>query len=88
MPMTPEQKLEFMDGKLTALAQIVMEMAREVMTRDDFCRTVIPVLEKAENYALHSDTSEAHLMGIRVIRGWVEEQSAPPAPPAATPKRE
>ncbi len=86
MPMTPEQRLEYIDGKVNALAQIVMELARDAMTPEHFRRTVLPILERLEDSVLPTNASEAHLLGIRAIRGWVEEQSAPPTPPSQSPK--
>lgn len=86
MPMTPEQKLEYIDGKVNAMAQIVMELARDAMTPAHFRRTVLPILEQLEDSVLHTNATEHHLLGIRVVRGWVEEQSAPQAPQLQSPK--
>lgn len=81
MPKTTEAQLEYLTGKVNALAEVIMVLARQSTTPEQFRATVLPALERMETHCLNSNATDQHLLGIQVLRGWLDEQSQPaPAP--------
>lgn len=74
---------EYNEGKLSALIEAFMAVARQTMTPQDFRAAVLPALERLETHALHSSAPDSRILGIQTLRQWMDEQSQPAADAAA-----
>lgn len=76
-----EKSIEYLDGKINALVEVVMALARHSMSVEQFRGSVLPALERLETHSLNSHVSDQHLLGIQVMRGWMDEQTQRVPPP-------
>lgn len=75
MSKEPNSELEFLNGKINALVEVVMALARHSMTVEQFRSSALPALERLETRSLNTQASDQYLLGIQVLRGWLDEQS-------------
>lgn len=66
---------EYNEGKLSALIEVVMAVARHTMAPEEFRAAALAALELLEARALNTNASDNYILGIQTLRQWMDEQS-------------